>query len=449
MSTQDCPLLWDGIRQSPDIRFLDVAALDLNGQWRGKRVPVGDLSKLIAGEIKLPISSVVMDAWGADVLGSGLPEAGDVDGTCWPLDLPPLMDLNQPEIARVQVALRPTAGGDFGGDGRQVLARAVSHLAARGLSATVASELEFYLLKPDSVAAGEPLPIGSTDPAVYDLESLGEVEGVLQDVRTLCEAAAIPVDTMLAEYGPGQYELNLKHRSDALRAADDAVRLRWVIRRAATAHGYLACFMPKLWAGAAGSGQHIHVSLIDGQGRNIFDDGGEAGTPALRQAIAGLMETLPAAMLTFAPTRASYRRLTETDFQVAARICWGYDSRFVPLRVPSGPPTARRVEHRVPGADANPYLAIAAILAGLLHGIDQGVEAPAPVTSTQQAQSVALASLPGSWAEAMALFDGPGPLSDLLGQDFIRHFAAAKRQERSRLEADLSPFEFRTYVGLG
>ncbi|MFG1489662.1 glutamine synthetase, partial [Oceanospirillum sp. HFRX-1_2] len=198
------------------------------------------------------------------------------------------------------------------------------------------------------------------------------------EVRSACVEQGIPADTIISELGPGQFEINLMHVADPALAGDHATLFKRLVKGVARKHDFGATFMAKPYADKSGNGFHVHFSLIDKDGNNVFDDGTDAGSDLLRHAIAGLMETMADSMLIFAPHLNSYRRFA-AGAHAPTFASWGYENRTVALRVPESEPVARRIEHRVSGADANPYLVLASVLAGALYGIENKLQPPSPI----------------------------------------------------------------------
>ena len=200
--------------------------------------------------------------------------------------------------------------------------------------------------------------------------------------------------------------------------------------------------MAKPFEEQSGSGLHVHLSLVDREGRNLFGETAD-GERLMRHAVGGLQDLMGEAMLVFAPNANSYRRLRPLTYAPTAPT-WGWNNRTVALRIPPGPSSARRIEHRVAGADANPYLVLAAVLAGVLHGLEQRQEPTAPVTGNAYAQ--AEASLPLTWEDALAAFRAAGTLPGHLGERFCRLFAAVRQGERDRFHARITPTEHEWYL---
>jgi glutamine synthetase len=193
----------------------------------------------------------------------------------------------------------------------------------------------------------------------------------------------------------------------------------------------------------AGSGMHAHCSLIDAKGRNAFDDGGEKGTALLRHAVGGLAATTAEAMALLAPSVNSYRRYRPGSL-VPMGTTWGYNNRSVAFRVPTGSPKARRIEHRIAGADANPYLAVAAILAGMLHGIERRLDPGAPATTDVSGKIDR--KIPFQWHEAIAALRKAKILPDYLGADYLALYADAKAAELAKFNNAISPQEHEWYL---
>jgi glutamine synthetase len=217
-----------------------------------------------------------------------------------------------------------------------------------------------------------------------------------------------------------------------------------VLRGVAAKHGLIACFMAKPFTGRAGSGLHVHLSFNDSQGRNLFASDDPAGTPALRHAIGGMKAAMPESMAVFAPNANSYRRFVAQSYAPTAPI-WGINNRSVSLRVPAGPPASRHVEHRIAGADANLYLAVATVLAGVEHGLTARLEPGPPVEGNCYAQT-AERTLARTWHEALERAARSAFLREALGAGFVDIFLAIKRQECERFSAEVSELDYAWYL---
>jgi glutamine synthetase len=270
-------------------------------------------------------------------------------------------------------------------DPRHVLLRTIEALKADGYHPVMACELEFYLLDQQRDAQGRPQPALDNDGGrprttqVYGLRELEQIEPFLADLYAACKAQGIPARTAISEYAPGQVEITLEH-GDALQAMDQAVRYKRLVKGVAHAHGMQACFMAKPFDDLAGTGMHMHVSLADAEGNNLFASEDPAGTRCCARRWRHARHLLDSLLL-FCPNANSYRRFQANSYAPLAPT-WGVDNRTVSLRVPGGPANSRHVEHRICGADANPYLAAAAILAAIHRGIREQLDPGAPVKAT-------------------------------------------------------------------
>lgn len=429
----------------PDIDRIEAFVVDVNGVARGKWLPHNKALTLEAKGLPLPRSVFALDIWGRDVEGAGLAfGTGDPDGNCFPV---PGRAAAAPWLAGSALALmsmRNDDGTPFFADPRNVLAQVVARFAECGLTPVVATELEFYLHKtdehgmpvPPSMAAGD--RFASRQAQVLSTDALSGHDRLFTEIVAAARALGIPADTLLRENGPGQFELNLLHRTDACAAADDAVLLKRVVKAVAERHGLGATFMAKPYGDCSGNGMHIHVSLLDEEGKPVFAADGGAPTPALFGGVTGLLGSLREMMLVFAPHANSYRRFG-INTHAPVTVGWGMDDRSAAVRVVVGGPHATRIEHRVAGADCNPYLAVAAVLAGVLDGMERG-EAPPP--QQDRADVGRGERLPREWSEAIDLFAGSPRAGAWFGVPFRDLFAACKRQDRDEMFARVSDVEY-------
>ncbi len=438
------------LKAFPDVEGVEYLISDSNGILRGKWAPPQSLAKAAGAGINLPLSIFGLDIWGREVRDTGLHiESGDRDGFC---------RLVPGSVRIVPWASRPTAqasvtmflesGAPYPLDPRQQLAAAVERLGRLGLMAVAAFEMEFYLVDPKAVAHdGGPRTVlsghaGPERPNTYCLSDLTAYGDLFTEVRSGGLAQGLPIDTIVSEAAAGQFEVNLKHRSDALAAADDALMLKRLICEVARKHGLVASFMAKPFMDRAGNGMHAHVSLIDRHGANVFANG-EEGELRLGHAAAGLVEAMAASTLMFVPTWNGYRRLQPGSF-APTRAAWGFNNRSVAVRVPASEPVARRLEHRVAGADANPHLVLAAILNGMADGLEREAAPPPPCHSNAYESGVP--HLPSTMAEAIRLFEKSEFARKSFGPEFRRVFAALKRSEMDAFMAEISPLERSTYL---
>ncbi|GGH55876.1 glutamine synthetase [Frigidibacter albus] len=433
----------DWLRDHPQVRTIRVAAADLNGIARGKRVPARFAGKLISEGTRFPFSVMNLDIWGEDIEDSPLVfESGDVDGMLLPTDrgFMPMPWLEAP-TALLPIWMFHTDGRPYDGDPRQALAAVVARYKAAGLTPVVATELEFYLIDdsgrtlrvPPSPRSGK----RRTGGEILSLRALDAFDQFFSALYDACEEMDIPADTAISEAGPGQFEINLMHQGDALKAADDTWLFKMLVKGLARNHGFAASFMAKPYDQWSGNGMHTHFSVLDAAGHNIFDNGGPDGSDRLRHAVGGCLAALTGSTLIFAPHENSFDRLVP-DAHAPTGIGWAYENRTAALRIPASGPVARRIEHRVAGGDVNPYLMIAAILGAALIGIEDRIEPPPPIVGNAYAQG--LEQLPLTWDAALDAFASCPMAKRIFPAELIENFVMTKRQEL-RYMAELSPEE--------
>ncbi|NQB09514.1 glutamine synthetase, partial [Pseudomonas aeruginosa] len=337
--------------------------------------------KVFEKGINLPASLFALDITGSTVESTGLGlDIGDADRICYPIPGTLSMEPWQKRpTAQLLMTMHELEGDPFFADPREVLRQVVARFTEMELTIVAAFELEFYLIDQENVN-GRPQPprspISGKRPQsvqVYSIDDLDEYVECLQDIIDGARAQGIPADAIVAESAPAQFEVNLHHVADPMKACDYAVLLKRLIKNIAYDHEMDTTFMAKPYPGQAGNGLHVHISLLDKHGNNIFTSEDPEQNAALCHAIGGVLETLPASMAFLCPNVNSYRRFG-SQFYVPNAPSWGLDNRTVALRVPTGSPDAVRLEHRVAGADANPYLLLAAVLAGVHHGLTNKVE---------------------------------------------------------------------------
>ena len=441
----------DFLEQNPDIDAFELFILDANGVPRGKLLHRDELLAVYESGRPLPSTILGLTVHGEDVDNSGLVwDVGDIDCRAYPLagSLVRLPWRKMPTAA-VQVCMHPREGMPAAiADPRHVLVEVIDRLKADGYHPVMACELEFYLLDQKRDADGRPQPALDADghrprgTQVYGLRELEQIEPFLADLYAACKAQGIPARTAISEYAPGQVEITLEH-GDALEAMDQAVRYKRLVKGVAHAHGMQACFMAKPFAEIAGTGMHMHVSLADAEGRNLFASDDPAGTPLLRQAVGGMLKSLLDSLLLFCPNANSYRRFQANSYAPLAPT-WGVDNRTVSLRVPGGPANTRHIEHRICGADANPYLAAAAILAGIHHGIREDIDPGNPVEGNGYAQAKEL--LPTDWLTSLRALEQSSWARDAFGTEFLGVYLAVKRAEYRQFMSEVGEQDWRWYL---
>ncbi len=416
-----------------DFNIQEVEAIvpDMAGIARGKLMP----AEKFQGDrgMRLPESIFLQTVTG------DYPE--DTAQAMSPAEIDIILKPDPRTVRRVPWAAEPTAQvihDCFYADGRrvkmaprEVLKHVLDLYAQRGWEPVVAPELEFYLVEPN-VDADYPLkpPMGRSGRSEpgrqsYSIAAVNEFDPLFDDLYQFCEAQDIAIDTLIHEDGPAQMEINLLH-GNALDLADQAFMFERTAREAALRHKMYATFMAKPHAKEPGSAMHLHQSVVDKKtGKNVFSAEDGTPTPLFFAHLAGLQRYLPAAMALFAPNVNSYRRITR--FQVAPiNVQWGYDNRTAGLRVPMSEPQSRRVENRISGADANPYLATAASLACGYLGMVQGLSPTDPISGSAHDLPF---SLPRNLDEAIRLLRECDPLIEILGDSFVSAFALVKEAE--------------------
>lgn len=426
-------MMKDWLRKHPDVRTIRVAAADLNGQARGKRVPARFADNVVKNGTRFPFSVLNLDIWGEDIDDSPLVfDEGDQDGVLKPTErgFIPMPWLEAP-TALLPIWMFHENGTPYEGDPRQALRAVVDRFKARGLTPVCAIELEFFLIDdsgktlqvPPSPRSGKRRKAAET----LSIRALDAFDTFFTDLYDACEAMDIPADTSTSETGLGQFEVNLMHCDDALRAADDAWLFKMLVKGLARRHGFAASFMAKPYPEYSGSGLHTHFSLIGNDGRNVFDSGGPKGSALLKNAVAGCLNAMHDSTLIFAPHQNSYERLVPGKHAPTA-ISWGYENRTSALRIPAGSTSSRRIEHRVAGGDANPYLMLAAILGAALDGIEKAMEPPAPIVGNAYAVDD-LAQIPSTWEAAIDAMESSAIVPRFLSPELVKNLISTKRQE--------------------
>jgi len=427
------------LERHPETQYVDILLNDLNGVFRGKRIPIASLNKLEKG-CYFPASVFAMDILGNTVEEAGLGQAlGEPDNICLPVEGTLIPSAADPQhLAQVLLTMRNQDGTPFDVEPRNVLNHLWQQLRNRGMFPVVAVELEFYLVDKQRDAEGfiqPPCSPGSDErnmqSQVYSVDNLDHFSAVLSDIDSLAKQQGIPADGALAEASPGQFEINLHHTRNVLSACDHAIQLKRLVRQVAENHGMTATFMAKPYEEYAGSGMHVHISMLDAADNNAFacDDG--SNSPLMKRALAGMIDLMPASMALLAPNVNAYRRFLPDAF-VPLQASWGHNNRTVALRIPCGDIDNHRIEYRVAGADANPYLVMSAILAGMLHGIDTQLSLPPAIQGNgHEAEGN---PLPVRQSDALCEFEQSHALQKLLGERFAFVWHSCKHHELMHFE---------------
>ena len=435
---------------------MELLIPDLNGILKGKRVRRDDFEKVIEDGFFFCAGATLLTALGETV--AGIPfgeEDGDPDviAELVPGSIAPIPWSERP-MGQALFRLYEKPGVPMFSDPRAVLERAMQPLQKMGLKMVMATELEFYLLDAKTDRPTVALPhvpgVGRLQPGaqVYHPDDLWEIEHFLDDVYDYCDAQGIPADSAISEYSQGQFEINLQHIDDPVLACDHAVLLKRAVKAAARKHGFVACFMAKPFEEDAGSGLHIHMSLVDRKGANYFSRQKDslASPPfsaRLRHAVGGLLKTMPEATAICAPNANSYRRL-RPDMFAPVECNWGVNHRVVAIRIPQSDAGNLRFEHRTAGADANPYLVTAAVVAGVHYGLKNKCD-PGKLIE-QGTRVVPKLTIPHRWDAAIDRFERSKILPLYLGKDYCRYFAMNRREESRQFHNTVSQLDFDWYL---
>ncbi|SFX07064.1 glutamine synthetase family protein [Marinospirillum alkaliphilum] len=438
--------------EHPEVQYVDLLISDMNGIVRGKRVDPAALAKVYEKGIALPASIFALNIQGTTVEETGLGlEIGEADRICLPVTDTLCMEpwQKRPTAQLLMSMYELDRETPFFADPRVVLQKVVERFADLGLKPVTAFELEFYLIDQENIS-GRPQPpkspISGKRPAsvqVYSIDDLDEYADFLDDVLDAAHEQNIPADALVAESAPGQFEVNLHHVDDPLKSCDHAILLKRVIKSVAYDHEMDTTFMAKPYAGQSGSGMHLHISLLDENGQNVFAGDPLQPNDQLRWAVGGLVEVMNASMALLCPNINSYRRFSP-EFYVPSAATWGLDNRTTALRIPGGDPEALRIEHRVAGADANPYLLMAAILAGVHYGLTHRIEPPPMIEGNAHEQQDA--NLVNNLRDALRSLEESPVLRDYLGEDFLKVFVACKEHEINEFEHTISDLEYLWYL---
>lgn len=437
---------------NPGIESFHLIWTDLCGIQRGKILRRDELVPAWRDGRFLPISALVLDATGQDVPETGLVfDEGDRDLLLWPIpgSMTTIPWASQP-AAQYIAAAHDLDGVPHYADPRNALEKIVGRFAEFNMTPVGAVEVEFFLMDRESAFAGVPrAPKALTNGArpqhyqAYHLQDLDDFAPFFQDLYAYADIQGLPAKTLISEYAPGQMEIVLRHRSDVLKACDEGIMLKRLIKAVADKHGLVATFMAKPYAEWTGSGMHIHISLADEAGKNLFAAAEPTENRLLLNALGGLKASMAESMLIFAPNANSYRRFRRNSYAPVS-ASWGINNRTVSLRIPAGAPETCHIEHRPAGADANPYLVMASILAGMHYGIAEKLDPGAPVTGNGYEKRAKY--IPGNWFEAIDAFWRASILKDYFGKDFVDTFCTLKEVEADRFFSEPTARDFEWYL---
>ncbi len=409
---------------------------DLNGLMRGKRIPADQWPRICGSGNALAMSLFTMDmtcdVWETPVVGfaNGFP-----DCHIFPMH-PPVAVPWEPGVAMCFARAEGMDHGPLTVDPRQALLRQVERAAAIGIDLQVGTELEFYLLDPDT---GRPRDKGND---CYGLARAAELEPVLGPMRRELAEMGIPIEQSNPEYAAGQVEVNIRYDS-AMIAADRVIMFRSLVKQLAARHSLNATFMAKPFIDESGNGFHLHYSLWS-QGKNIFADAGKLNDRG-RHFLGGMQQRMAEASICGAATVNAYRRRQPLSF-CPVNASWGLDNRTVALRVIEGSDSAVRIEKRDAGADCNPYLLMAADIAAGLDGIEGKTE-PTAITTGNAYEDDNAPPIPLDLADAISLARNSGWLRDVLGADQHEIWLQQAERELAFFNQQVTPFETARYLG--
>ena len=330
---------------------------------------------------------------------------------------------------------------------RSLLKEVVKRYTALGLAPVVAPEIEFYLTAPNidpNLALSAPVAKNGRAEfghSAFSLNMLNEQAAFWDEFRSALDNLGVVTDTWIHEVGLSQFEINLMH-GDPIQVADQAFLFKYAAKEIAIKHGMNAVFMAKPIAGEPGSSMHLHQSVVDAQGNNIFSDTNGQASADFLHFIAGLQKYVPDMMMIFAPFINSYRRFVEGS-QAPVNLHWGIDNRTTGLRIPISAPVARRVENRIAGADANPYMAIAASLAAGLAGMQEKLTPSEPLNDSAYNAGHDLAR---GYQAALEQMRNSESCRRLLNPDFVQGFVSVKHLEYQHFLSEISAWERRFLV---
>jgi glutamine synthetase len=440
VSTDDVFQSWF---QERNIEDVEAFVPDMAGSARGKVIPA---DKFGSGDIKMPEAIFCQT-----ISGDYIEDKSNVE------DRDMLLVPDPTTLRTVPWATDPAASVFFDcykRDGspvtkspRAVLRNVLAKYEARGWVPVVAPEVEFYLLSPHSdpdVAAKPPEGrLGWTENVrqPFSIDTMNDFDPFIPDVYKYCEEQGISVDTISQEMGPAQLEINFKH-GNALDLADQVFLFKRTLREVAIMHGMHVTFLAKPHADEAGSSLHIHQSILDKNGSNIFTNADDSASDLFYGYIGGLQRYMPEAMLAFAPYVNSYRRFA-SPWSSPVNLAWAEDNRTVGLRVPDSPPQARRVENRLAGSDVNPYLVIAASLACGYLGMVEGLKPTEAAEGSAYSGDFALHRHIYAAIDAMKKSDA---MRSMLGDEFVSLYTALKDAEFSEFQEIITPYERETLM---
>ena len=443
------------LESHPDLEILELLVPDMNGIIRGKRLDVSEAKTLFSKGINFPAATHLLDSSGDVIDGLILgTDDGDPDVTAKPVanSLSSIPWLEKP-AAQAMITMFDRNGEHYSNESRNILRDVIEKFEADGFRATVAVELEFYLIQDkDALSINPrhgPLPgtiLQDEGPQVYSMEDLRELDPFFNQLKKACEIQNIPTGTIISEFSRGQFETNLHHVDDPLLASDHAILLRRAVRETAKSFGLGATFMAKPFMETAGSGMHIHISLKNEKGDLLFQTDSKQETnfnQNIEHAVGGLAQTMEEGMAIFCPNANSYRRF-QPGFFAPITPNWGPNHRNLSIRIPLSDSGNVRIEHRAAGADANPYLVMACVLAGIHSGLKNKITPPEMISESEVIDPEV--TLPVKWDKALEAFENATVLNEYLGSEYSDLFLRSRRCEMDRFTSQISNKDFEWYL---
>lgn len=435
MSEQDDIQAWLTEHEIDDV---EAFVPDMAGAARGKLIPA---AKFGTGELKLPEGIFAQTISGNYVVNEGNVEDRDMFLQPDPSTLRPVPWVTDP-TASIFLDCFHKDGTAVDTSPRRVLRNVLELYKEKGWRPVVAPEVEFYLISAHSDANQEVEPpegrLGRTETSKqpFSIDTMNDFDPFINKVYAYCKDQDIHIDTLSQEMGPAQFEINFLH-GDAIALADQVFLFKRTVKEAAIAHEMHATFLARPISEEAGSALHIHQSIVDENGTNIFSRSDGGPSDLFMSYIAGLQKYMPEALLIFAPYANSYRRFL-SYYSAPVNLSWAIDNRTVGLRVPDSDPDARRVENRLAGADVNPYLVLAATLACGYLGMDEGLQPEKPIEGSAYDQPF---SLHPFLYEAIKALDGSEAMRRMLGDQFVTLYCAVKNDECREFQEIVTPWE--------
>lgn len=418
----------------PNTQHIDICLHDINGHVRGKRVDVGFLSKLAEG-CYFPLSVYAMSLDGKVIEDTGLGKyIGEPDYLCKPIlgTLQPCAI--DPEFNAQLFLTMKEDEKDCRYEPRNILKKILDQLHEKNFYPCMAAELEFYLYNNDTsntetVSASQ----------CFDLNTPDNYQEVFNEVERISILQGVKITGLVAESSSGQYEINIQHSDNILKLCDHIMFLKRTVKLVATKYGLTASFLAKPDIYKAGSGMHFHMSLLDQHKHNVFTTHVKDVLSAeLLKVVSGLVLLLPPSMAILAPNVNSFRRF-KIGSHVPLEANWGVNNRNVAIRIPCSDSENQRLEYRVPGADCNPYLTVAMILIGALHGLTHNLDIPKQTNQLKLKNEHIF--LNTNQLEALALFKDNSILQEYMGKDFMALWCTVKSAEYRHIYSQITSIE--------